>query len=106
MRLQPFGNLLELGIDLRHLLFMFRKVVGLRMPATTSSPWALIQKIAFDHCGFPRSSPVARQGDAGQRCRSPGIAEDHGDDIDRRAQIVGDAAMHCGNRWPVCRSSF
>ena len=60
---------------------------GVRMPATTSSPCALTRNSPNDARLARRR--VARERDARRRAVAL-VAEDHLDDVDRRAEIVGD----------------
>ena len=89
--LQLLADALELGVDLGHLVAASALIFGgVRMPATTSSPWALVRY-------SPKSTllagvRVAREGDAGARVVAH-VAEDHRHDVDRRAQVVGDLVV-------------
>ena len=66
-----------------------------RMPATTSSPWALSQEVAFEAW-----LPVVRCATWPRRLRESvaHVAKHHGLDVHGRAQVVGECRRRCGSR--------
>ena len=60
---------------------------GVRMPATTSSPCALMQVLPVK--GVLARAGVSREGDA-RGAVGPHVSEDHGLDVDGRPPLVGD----------------
>ena len=78
----------QLGVDLREVALQIVEVSVLRMPATTSSPWALIRKSPYG-----LFSPVAAlrvKPDAGA-AELVAVAEHHRLHVDGGAEVVADA---------------
>ena len=87
--LQALRHPVELAVDLGHLLAQVGNGFGDANAGHDVLALGVRQEVAFDLL-LPGGG-VARHGHPGGRCGAH-VAEDHGDDVDRRAQIVRDVS--------------